>query len=87
MSLFAEPRNYPIHNALAPILASLFTGNTVVIKCSENVYWSTKWTIEVVKKALRVCGMDPDAVQLVCCYPEDAESVTKNPLIKHITCG
>ena len=30
--------------------------------------------------------MDEDVVQLVICLPELAETVTKNPLIRHVTC-
>jgi acyl-CoA reductase-like NAD-dependent aldehyde dehydrogenase len=57
-------RNYPIHNALSPILAALFAGNSIVVKCSEQVYWSSKWVVGAMKKALSVCGMDEDAVQV-----------------------
>ncbi|KAJ9097269.1 hypothetical protein QFC21_004938 [Naganishia friedmannii] len=77
--------NYPIHNAVSPILAALFAGNTVVLKCSEQVLWSTRWIIDAVRECLRACDMDPEAVQLVCCFPEDAKTITKHPLIKHIT--
>lgn len=30
--------------------------------------------------------MDEDVVQLVICLPELAETVTKHPLIRHVTC-
>jgi acyl-CoA reductase-like NAD-dependent aldehyde dehydrogenase len=38
------------HNALSPIMAGLFAGNAVVIKCSEQVLWScmlnlASWTM------------------------------------------
>jgi acyl-CoA reductase-like NAD-dependent aldehyde dehydrogenase len=59
-----QPRNYPIHNALSPIIAALFTGNAIVVKCSEQVYWSSRWIIGSMRKALEVCGMDKDAVQV-----------------------
>lgn len=29
--------NYPLHNAFAPVLAGIFAGNSVVVKCSEHV--------------------------------------------------
>ncbi len=32
-----------------------------------------------------MCGHDPELVQLVCCYPEDAHALTRSPEIKHIT--
>ncbi|OCF34338.1 meiotic Sister-Chromatid recombination aldehyde dehydrogenase [Kwoniella heveanensis BCC8398] len=77
--------NYSFHNALSPILAALFAGNTIVVKCSEQVAWSTMWFIGGVKACLRACGLDEDVVQLVVCLPEIAEMVTRNKRIKHIT--
>ncbi|KAJ8517430.1 hypothetical protein ONZ45_g5376 [Pleurotus djamor] len=77
--------NYPLHNAWSPILAGIFAGNGVVLKCSEKVIWSTNWFVGALSECLRVCGHDPSLVQVVCCYPEDAEALTKSPLIKHIT--
>ncbi|GLB35450.1 putative aldehyde dehydrogenase family protein [Lyophyllum shimeji] len=77
--------NYPLHNAWSPILAAIFAGNGVVLKCSENVIWSTTWFVGAIQECLRVCGHDADLVQVVCCYPEQADALTKSPLIKHIT--
>ncbi|GBE77417.1 Putative aldehyde dehydrogenase-like protein [Sparassis crispa] len=77
--------NYPLHNAWSPILAALFSGNAIVLKCSEHVIWSSEFFVLVIKECLRACGHNSDLVQLVCCYPEDAEAVTKSPEIKHIT--
>ncbi|PCH34198.1 meiotic sister-chromatid recombination aldehyde dehydrogenase [Wolfiporia cocos MD-104 SS10] len=77
--------NYPLHNAWSPIVASLFAGNAVVLKCSEQVVWSTTWFVNAIKECLRACGHSPELVQLVCCYPEDADALTKSPAIKHIT--
>lgn len=71
---------------LSPILAGLFAGNAVVVKCSEQVAWSSLWYMGGVKRCLEACGMNADIVQLVVCLPEVAETVTRNPLIKHITC-
>ncbi|KAH9858318.1 meiotic sister-chromatid recombination aldehyde dehydrogenase [Lenzites betulinus] len=77
--------NYPLHNAWSPIIAALFAGNSVVLKCSEHVIWSTTWFVHAIKECLKACGHDEDLVQLVCCYPDDAEALTKNPLVRHIT--
>lgn len=74
-----------LHNAWSPILAGIFAGNGVVLKCSENVIWSTAWFVGAIKEALRACGHDPELVQLVYCYPEEAQALTKSPEIKHIT--
>jgi acyl-CoA reductase-like NAD-dependent aldehyde dehydrogenase len=78
--------NYSFHNLISPILAALFAGNTIVVKCSEQVAWSSAWYIGGIKACLRACGMDEDVVQLVICLPDLAETVTKNELVRHITC-
>ncbi|TFK27419.1 meiotic sister-chromatid recombination aldehyde dehydrogenase [Coprinopsis marcescibilis] len=77
--------NYPLHNAWSPIIASIFAGNGVVLKCSENVIWSTSYFVEAIQECLRVCGHDADLVQLVCCYPDQANGLIQSPKIKHIT--
>jgi acyl-CoA reductase-like NAD-dependent aldehyde dehydrogenase len=92
-----------LHNAWSPILAAIFAGNAIVLKCSEHVVWSTDWFVNVIRQCLTACGYDDNLVQvrrlldvnhafsdishlqLVCCYPEDAEALTKSPAIKHIT--
>ncbi|KAF8130467.1 meiotic sister-chromatid recombination aldehyde dehydrogenase [Mycena galopus ATCC 62051] len=77
--------NYPLHNAWSPIIASLFAGNAIVLKCSESVFWSTQWFVGAIRKCLQVCNHDPELVQLVCCFPEQADALTRSPRIKHIT--
>ncbi|WWC73787.1 uncharacterized protein I206_107759 [Kwoniella pini CBS 10737] len=77
--------NYSFHNLISPILAALFAGNTIVVKCSEQVAWSSLWFIGGIKACLRACGLNDDVVQLVICLPDVAETVTRNKLIKHIT--
>ncbi|KAJ7470256.1 Aldehyde/histidinol dehydrogenase [Mycena latifolia] len=56
--------NYPLHNAWSPIIASLFAGNGIVLKCSENVFWSTQWFVGAIRKCLAICGHDPELVQV-----------------------
>ncbi|KAL4259714.1 aldehyde dehydrogenase family protein [Pleurotus pulmonarius] len=77
--------NYPLHNSWSPIIAALFAGNGIVLKCSEKVIWSSGWFVGAITECLRACGHDSELVQLVCCYPEEAEALTKSPEIKHIT--
>ncbi|KZO93977.1 Aldedh-domain-containing protein [Calocera viscosa TUFC12733] len=77
--------NYPIHNALGPIIAALFAGDAIVLKASEQVAWSSTWVIGAVRACLQACGHDPDVVQLVLAYPESVETLTRSPLVKHIT--
>lgn len=74
-----------LHNAWSPILAALFSGNGIILKCSEHVVWSTSWFVGAISACLEACGHNPDLVQMVCCYPEQATAITESPLIKHIT--
>src|SRR5713101_5156683 len=74
-----------LHNCLSPILASLFSGNAIVLKCSEHVAWSTNWFVQAVRQCLVICGHPPDLVQLVCCYPSEAEALTTSPYLKFVS--
>ena len=74
-----------LHNAWSPILAALFSGNGIILKCSEHVVWSTSWFVGAISACLQACGHNPDLVHMVCCYPEQATAITESPLIKHIT--
>lgn len=53
-----------LHNAWSPILAAIFAGNGIVVKCSENVVWSTSWFVSVIQECLHLCGWDSDLVQV-----------------------
>ncbi|KAK2460632.1 hypothetical protein APHAL10511_007102 [Amanita phalloides] len=77
--------NYPLHNAWSPILTAIFAGNGIVLKCSEHVIWSTAWFVDAIKACLRACHHDPELVQVICCYPDEASALTTSPTIKHIT--
>ncbi|KAG1836232.1 Aldehyde/histidinol dehydrogenase [Suillus subluteus] len=77
--------NYSLHNAWSPIIASIFAGNAVALKASEHVIWSMEWFVGAIHKCLEVLGYDADIVQTVCCWPDQAEALTKSPLIRHIT--
>jgi acyl-CoA reductase-like NAD-dependent aldehyde dehydrogenase len=77
--------NYPFHNLMGPIIAGVFSGNGVIIKCSERVRWSSEFFISVIKGALKICEIDEDLVQLVCCWGKDADAISCNPRINHLT--
>lgn len=77
--------NYPFHNLMGPIIAGVFSGNGVVIKCSERVRWSSEFFMNLVKGALKICEIDEDLVQLVCCWGKDADAVSGNPRLNHLT--
>ncbi|ABN67974.2 Meiotic Sister-Chromatid recombination aldehyde dehydrogenase [Scheffersomyces stipitis CBS 6054] len=77
--------NYPFHNLMGPIIAALFTGNAIIVKCSEQVIWSSTWYIDLVRLVLKSLEIDPNLVQLCCCYAEDADHFTSHPGLSHIT--
>lgn len=77
--------NYPFHNLMGPVIASLFTGNAIIVKCSENVVWSSQWFIKFVRKCLQELAIDENLVQLCCCFPNDAEYFVSHPGLSHIT--
>lgn len=74
---------YP--DALAPIIAALFSGNAIVLKASENVAWSSHIYVDAIRACLRACGENEELVQIVTCWPDVVESLTGDPRIKHIT--
>ncbi|SCV72987.1 BQ2448_6912 [Microbotryum intermedium] len=77
--------NYPAHNALSPIIASLFSGNAIVVKPSELVAWSSHHYVQAVRSCLSACGEDPNLVQIVVPLPDTVEHLTGHRRIKHIT--
>ncbi|CEH17302.1 Vacuolar H-ATPase V1 sector, subunit G [Ceraceosorus bombacis] len=77
--------NYPVHNLISPAIAALAAGNSVVVKVSEQVAWSSRYILTALQACLVACGESPDLVQVVVCYPGDAEALTANPAIKHMT--
>ncbi|KAG8798360.1 Meiotic Sister-Chromatid recombination aldehyde dehydrogenase [Serendipita sp. 398] len=77
--------NYPFHNLISPIIAALFAGNACVVKCSEQVLWSSTWFMGAIRECLAACDLPADLVQLICCYPSEADALTMSPHIKHIT--
>ncbi|CUM64057.1 uncharacterized protein PRCAT00001645001 [Priceomyces carsonii] len=77
--------NYPFHNLVGPVVAAIFTGNAIIVKCSEQVLWSSKWFVELLRTILKLLNINQNLIQLTCCYPEDADFFTSNPGISHIT--
>ncbi|KAJ2089349.1 Meiotic Sister-Chromatid recombination aldehyde dehydrogenase [Coemansia sp. RSA 986] len=77
--------NYPFHNTIGPVISALFAGNAIVVKASEHVAWSMAYWEQMVKRALNVCGHDPDLVHFVTGFVDVGAAVTSSPLIDHIT--
>lgn len=77
--------NYPFHNLMGPIISSIFAGNGIVVKASENTAWSANYFTVIARGALSVCGHDPNLVQTVVCWPQVANHLTCHPNVAHIT--
>lgn len=52
------------HNSLSQISAALFSGNALVLKCSEQVAWSSHFFADVVRTCLAEHGFDPEVLQV-----------------------
>ncbi|PWZ03707.1 Aldedh-domain-containing protein [Testicularia cyperi] len=77
--------NYSAHNCMGPIIASVFAGNSIVVKASELVAWSAAYFVDAIRTCLAAAGADPELVQLVTCFPDAVETLTTHPDIAHIT--
>lgn len=80
-----RPNVEQFHNLLSPIIASIFAGNAIIVKGSENTAWSSSYFTSIVTSALVACGHDPNIAQSVICWPNVAEHLTSHPGISHIT--
>jgi acyl-CoA reductase-like NAD-dependent aldehyde dehydrogenase len=70
---------------MGPVIAALFTGNAIVVKCSEQVVWSSTFYVKLIQTCLKALDVDPNLVQLVYTWPENANYFTSHPGLSHIT--
>ncbi|WQF83222.1 Putative aldehyde dehydrogenase domain, aldehyde/histidinol dehydrogenase [Colletotrichum destructivum] len=77
--------NYPFHNLIGPIISSIFAGNGVLVKVSEQTAWSSQYFTSIARGALIAHGHDPALIQTVVCWPQTANHITSHPKISHLT--
>ncbi|ROT37553.1 succinate-semialdehyde dehydrogenase [Sodiomyces alkalinus F11] len=77
--------NYPFHNFIGPVISSLFAGNGILVKISEQAAWSAQYFTAIVRGALVAHGHDPALVQSIVCWPQTAAHITSHPRISHLT--
>ncbi|TDZ51720.1 putative aldehyde dehydrogenase-like protein [Colletotrichum trifolii] len=77
--------NYPFHNLVGPIISSIFAGNGVLVKVSEQTAWSSQYFTNIARGALVAHGHDPSLIQTVVCWPHTANHITSHPKISHLT--
>jgi len=70
---------------MGPVISSLFAGNAVIVKNSEQTAWSSEYYGRIVRAALSACRHDPNLVQTVSCWPQTAAYLTAHPEIRHLT--
>lgn len=75
----------PPDNLISPIIASLAAGDSIVVKPSENVAWSSLIFVDAVRRCLEACGEDPELVQIVVTLPDSVEAFTGDARLKHMT--
>jgi acyl-CoA reductase-like NAD-dependent aldehyde dehydrogenase len=69
--------NYPFHNVIGPVVSALMAGNASVIKCSENVAFSTGFWESVFHAALDIHGLDRNLVRLVNGWSDAGEALVE----------
>lgn len=69
---------FRFHNTFIPIISSLFIGNGILIKASEQVAWSMQYYNKIIKTCLIECGHDPDIVQFLCGFPDCGEAIVRS---------
>ncbi|KAI4269544.1 MAG: hypothetical protein LQ337_007215 [Flavoplaca oasis] len=77
--------NYPFHNALSPIISTLFTGSAILVKSSEQTAFSATYFTSIARNALSACGHSPNLFQSLVCWPQTANHLTSHSGIAHIT--
>ncbi|KAF9432533.1 Meiotic Sister-Chromatid recombination aldehyde dehydrogenase [Entomortierella beljakovae] len=71
--------NYPFHNTFGPLITSIFAGNGILIKASEQAAWSTmNYFAKIASTCLEACGHDPDLVQFLVGFQDCGEAVVSS---------
>ena len=70
---------------MGPVIASLFTGNAIVIQMFGASIVVINLVCRLSKNGLKLLNINEDLIQLCCCYPEDADYSTSHPGLSHIT--
>ena len=85
VAVHTDSASYPFHNFIGPVISSLFAGNAIVVKASEQTAWSLSYFASIVRDALSACEHSPHLVQTIICWPEVATHLVSHPDIAHVT--
>lgn len=81
------PWNYPFHNVFNPMIATIMTGNALVIKASEYASWSIDYYGKAINACLEAAGAPPNLVQFVTGYGATGNSLVTANVDKVIFVG
>ncbi|MGJ8670318.1 MAG: aldehyde dehydrogenase family protein [Oceanococcus sp.] len=81
------PWNYPFQNIFGSLTAPLMAGNTVIIKASEAVAWSTQRFQSILDEALRKEGFSSDTVQIINGYGDTGAALVRGGVQKILFIG
>ncbi|EEF43083.1 aldehyde dehydrogenase 22A1 [Ricinus communis] len=70
--------NYPFHNIFNPMLAAVFSGNSIVIKVSENASWSGCFYFRIIQAALAAVGAPENLVDIITGFAETGEALVSS---------
>ncbi|KAJ6432064.1 hypothetical protein OIU84_019343 [Salix udensis] len=70
--------NYPFHNIFNPMLAAVFSGNSIVIKVSENASWSGLFYFRIIQAALAAVGAPENLVDIITGFAEAGEALVSS---------
>ena len=73
------PWNYPFHNVFNPMIATIMSGNALVLKVSEYASWSIDYYGRIINACLEAAGAPPDLVQFVVGYGETGNHLVTHP--------
>eukprot|EP01122_Echinamoeba_exundans_P000764 TRINITY_DN1069_c0_g1_i2.p1 TRINITY_DN1069_c0_g1~~TRINITY_DN1069_c0_g1_i2.p1 ORF type:complete len:447 (+),score=138.24 TRINITY_DN1069_c0_g1_i2:526-1866(+) len=78
------PWNYPLHNAISPLISALFAGNGCVVKWSEFACYPRAWLLEICRSVLRNRGHNPDLIQFIPGYGDTGAALVSSPGVAKI---
>ncbi|KAI8003371.1 Aldehyde dehydrogenase 22A1 [Camellia lanceoleosa] len=70
--------NYPFHNIFNPMLAAVFSGNSIVIKVSEYASWSGCFYVRIIHAALAAVGAPENLVDVITGFAETGEALVSS---------
>ncbi|XP_065863809.1 aldehyde dehydrogenase 22A1 [Euphorbia lathyris] len=70
--------NYPFHNIFNPMLAAVFSGNSIVIKVSEHASWSGCFYFRIIQAALAAVGAPENLVDIITGFAETGEALVSS---------